>query len=214
VHAYTEILIALIAVGAAVAVYFVFRSDNNHEAPEQTNKHDVELGALGELYQDEIIAVRKREQSEKGQAEKPLAMTQLALYVMAPEKQACHGYDLLKVLLGAGLKFGEMNIFHAYRESETGKQALFSLAQAVEPGTFVLDNMGAESYPGVTLFMRFTGAEGHDSERFMQMIETAKTIASALEGELLDDKKRPLSEILLKHYCDNVTHTIQKQAVA
>lgn len=213
-HAYTEILIALIAFGAAVAVYFAFRSDSQSKAPKQANNHDVELGALGELYQDEIIAVRKREQSEKSQAAKPLELRQLALYVMAPEKQAFHGYDLLQVLLGAGLKFGEMNIFHAYREGETGKESLFSLAQAVEPGTFVLDNMGVESYPGVTLFMRFTGVEEHDSACFIHMIDTAKTIASALKGELLDDKKRPLSEVLLKHYCDNVTYAIQKQAVA
>ena len=79
-HAYTEILIALIAFGAAVAVYFVFRSDSNTGAPEQANNHDVELGALGELYQDEIIAVRKREQSEKSQAGKPLAITLISLF--------------------------------------------------------------------------------------------------------------------------------------
>ena len=212
-HAYTEISIAIIALVFAMAVFFALRkfSNDSDESNEEVHR-DPELGALSELYQDEIIAVRKK--TAAANQSRPLTLKSIALYIMAPEGKPFLGYDVLQTLLSCGFKFGEMDIFHLSENGSDSQRVLLSLAQAFEPGTFDLDNMGSESYRGLSIFMSTSGNEKRDIERFNLLVQIARRITNALEGELLDDKKRPLSDVLLKHYCDNVVYTLQKQAVA
>ncbi len=116
----------------------------------------------------------------------------LVLYVMAKEKAIFSGYELLQVLLAVGLRFGEMNIFHYYRQEEENEEVLFSLASATEPGTFDIRNMSGFSCLGLTLFMKKTGDEHEDKERYELMLQTASHLTEDLDGMLLDGKKNLL----------------------
>ena len=63
----------------------------------------------------------------------------IVINVLARNGAQFGGSDLLEAFLRNGLKFGDMNIFH--RIQPASKVVQFSVASAVEPGTFDLSAM-------------------------------------------------------------------------
>jgi cell division protein ZipA len=122
----------------------------------------------------------------------------MVLHVMA-QTQAFSGYQLLQALLGLGLRYGEMNIFHRHQELSGRGKILFSLASATEPGTFDLDNMNEYSCVGVTLFMDITRLE-KPMIVFNILLETARQLAKKLDGVLQDERRQILNEQLVNEY--------------
>ncbi len=101
------------------------------------------------------------------------------------------GSDLLRCMLQYGLRFGEMNIFHRH-ESPSGRgEVLFSMAQAVEPGTFDIDEMDRSLIAGVTFFMSIPGYKSLIA--FDLLVDTARRLANELDGELLDSHTKIIS---------------------
>lgn len=115
------------------------------------------------------------------------------MHIMAQQNKLFAGYELLQAILSSGLRFGEMNIFHRYREPNTQKGILFSLASATEPGVFDMLNMGAFSCKGLTLFMRKSEDEHDNRTRYDLMLSTAQHLAEDLDGMLLDESRNLLS---------------------
>ncbi len=105
------------------------------------------------------------------------------------------GQPLLELLLESGMAFGEMDIFHALNDAG---EPLFSLASAVEPGTFDLSEMQTFSTPGVTLFLRV-----HEVAEPLavldQMMAVADAIAAVLNGEVRDETRSVLTPQTLEH---------------
>ena len=116
----------------------------------------------------------------------------LTLYVMAPDEQILHGYELLQALLYTGLRYGEQQIFHRYQHSNNSGDVLFSVAGASKPGTFELSNMGAVSYPGLVLFMA-EGVTAFDEVALEAMFSAAEQLADDLGAELWSAERRPLT---------------------
>lgn len=124
----------------------------------------------------------------------------LIVYIAARPNRQFAGYELLQSLLAAGMRHGEMNIFHRYQELAGNGQVLFSLASATEPGTFDIHKMGGFVCKGLTLFMR-CGADGDENvERFILLLNTARQLADDLAGDLLDEQRRPLTLDLIEKY--------------
>ena len=117
----------------------------------------------------------------------------IVLMLLARRDRPYVGYELLQALLSAGLRFGKMNIFHRYHQTAQGSGILFSLASAVEPGTFEMSKMGGFSSAGLTLFMRTSDSED-PLLTFDLMLETAKQLVEDLGGEVYDGKREPLTE--------------------
>lgn len=114
----------------------------------------------------------------------------LSLHVMA-RTQAFDGGRLLALLLQYGMRFGDMNIFHRH-EFPTGQgMVLFSLAQAMEPGTFNLDIMERDTVPGVSLFMSLPGYKSLAA--YDLMVDTARRLAQELGGDLLDQNSQTVT---------------------
>ena len=112
------------------------------------------------------------------------------------------GEDLLRCILSYGLRFGEMNIFHRH-EMPTGQgKVLFSMAKAVEPGTFDIEGMTSEDVPGVSFFQALPGV--NSIQAYEIMIDTAKRLAFELNGEILDLQQSPLTRQLVEHYRERV----------
>ena len=100
-----------------------------------------------------------------------------------------NGQALLETLLELNMTFGEMEIFH--RLDEAGKSQ-FSLANAVEPGSFNPGTMDELQTPGVTLFMH--AHEVHDPLGiYDSMLEAAQTLALELGGELRDESRSAIT---------------------
>lgn len=116
--------------------------------------------------------------------------TFIAMHVMAKPGMQFSGYDLYQSLTSAGLTYGEMKIFHRYAErTEKTQKVLFSVASAVNPGHVDLDNIGAFSTIGLTLFMDFA-KQKTASASFQMMLNTAKLLAEDLDGVILDNSRQ------------------------
>lgn len=143
--------------------------------------------------QEGIVAVRKK---DKVSDAPPIKTSIKVLHVMSKENATFSGYELLQVLLSAGLRFGERDIFHCYREPNEQKDVLFSLASATKPGVFDIHNMNAFSCVGLTLFMQTSGDECEDQACYDLMLETAQHLAEDLHGVLLDENRHLLSSAI------------------
>lgn len=116
------------------------------------------------------------------------------LYLMAPSQAPYAGYELLQSLLSAGMRFGSQAIFH---------KAGFSIAQATEPGTFDVDNMGGETCQGLVCF--FDAANVDDApQTFDQMLETLQQLCDDIGGALLDADRELLDMDVLQAYRDQL----------
>lgn len=125
----------------------------------------------------------------------------ISIHVMARE-DAIPGRLLLEHLLQYGLRYGDMAIFHRH-EHPTGQGAiLFSLAQALEPGTFDIDTLSRDSVPGVSLFLGLPGYKCLVA--YDLMIDTARRLANALQADMLDDQGQILTAGKLADWRDEV----------
>ena len=105
------------------------------------------------------------------------------------------GQHLLECLLDQGMTFGEMDIFH--RTSDAGK-ILFSSANAVAPGTFVVSEMHQIKTPAISLFMQ-ANLLNDPLAAYDQMVEVAQNLALDLVGEVKDESRSVLTPQTIEH---------------
>ncbi|HET8731801.1 MAG TPA: cell division protein ZipA [Moraxellaceae bacterium] len=125
----------------------------------------------------------------------------IALHVVS-RQHPFNGEDLLRCILSYGLRFGDMNIFHRHERPTGQGQVLFSMAKAVEPGTFDLQEMTGEEIPGVSFFLSLPGVSSILA--YDIMVDTAKRLATELQGDILDEQSQPLTRQLIEHYRERV----------
>lgn len=145
----------------------------------------------------------------------PLPEEVLIINVMAPSGQQFRGDALLDALLDAGLRYGDMNIFHRYEDPKGGGSILFSLANMVKPGTFDLDGMDDFTTPGVSLFMTLPleSVDLENVEVFDEMLEAARSIAFALGGEMKDENRSVLTRQTQEH-CRQRIHEFERKQLS
>ncbi len=123
----------------------------------------------------------------------------LIIHVVARNEQGFKGPALLQSILESGLRFGAMDIFHRH-ESMTGNgDKLFSMANALNPGTFDLDDMDLFSTRAVCFFMGLPGPR-NSRQAFDLMIAAARKLAKELDGDLKDDHRSVLTAQTIEHY--------------
>lgn len=145
----------------------------------------------------------KREPALKKQA--PDAKEDAPPAVEKPEKfvvlnvlaldEPFQGQSLVELLVEAGLSHGEMDIFHRI---DGAGEPLFSLANAVEPGTFDMNAIGHFTTPGVTMFMRVHELE-KPLEVLDEMLGVADRIAQELAGEVRDETRSVMTPQTVEH---------------
>jgi cell division protein ZipA len=92
---------------------------------------------------------------------------------------------------GIGLRRGKFGIFHRF-DGDDESEVIFSAASLVEPGHFDIENIKEQKFPGISLFLVLPGpVEGVDA--FDLMIAAARTLATSLNGELVDESGSTLS---------------------
>ena len=115
----------------------------------------------------------------------------VTLRLVAPQGNAFKGDELILSMRGIGLRHGKFGIFHRY-DGNDETRTVFSAASLVEPGSFDIANIKDQEIPGISLFLVLPGPI--DSvEAFDMMMESARTLAQSLEGELLDESGSTLS---------------------
>ncbi|NEX22217.1 cell division protein ZipA [Thiorhodococcus mannitoliphagus] len=102
------------------------------------------------------------------------------------------GTDLMEVAERCGLYPGDMDIFHCLDEFDDHTRVYFSMANMVKPGTFPFDAMESFTTPGLMLFAQLEG-DPEDMTILDEMTATARKLALALNGDVLDEARRPLT---------------------
>jgi cell division protein ZipA len=148
---------------------------------------DTKTVSLSQAEKFEELPVEKPQKSPPKKVERKSEMI-IVLYVVAKHQSGFAGQELLTLLESLGLKHGKMSIFHHYGIGDLKVQnAVFSLANMVEPGTFEPQYMSEFSTPGLVLFMRLPGPFG-GRVAFELMLNNAGRIAEVLEGTIEDEK--------------------------
>jgi cell division protein ZipA len=102
-----------------------------------------------------------------------------------PKHKSLTGEKAILALRSAGLQHGRYGIFHRLSDGDTS-EALFSVANLTEPGSFDLTNLG-KAISGMSFFMVLPG-NGDPVVRFDMMVETARALAHDLDAELHDER--------------------------
>ncbi len=127
----------------------------------------------------------------------------ITLSVLSRSEDGFVGEKLLHCMLSRGLRFGEMNIFHRHKNTSGNGVVQFSLANAVKPGTFDLDDMESFKTRGITLFMILPGPT-EPLKSFKLLIETAKYLASELDGQVVDSSRSVLTKQTIQHFNEQI----------
>jgi cell division protein ZipA len=123
----------------------------------------------------------------------------IIISVMARDRSGFPGAALLEILLANGLRYGHRSIFHCYTGEEREEESLYSVANAVKPGTFDLNKMESFNTPGVTLFLALPSPGDKPMEAFDAMLATARAIAMKLHGELRDENRSVMMGQTIEH---------------
>ena len=123
----------------------------------------------------------------------------IIISVMARDRSGFPGAALLEILLANGLRYGHRSIFHSYTGEEREDESLYSVANAVKPGTFDLNKMESFNTPGVTLFLALPSPGGKPMEAFDAMLATARAISMKLHGELRDENRSVMMGQTIEH---------------
>jgi len=120
----------------------------------------------------------------------------IVLNVLAPTGTSYYGRSLVEAMQSQSLKYGDMNIFH--RVDQKTKTKLFSVANALEPGTFDLSDLDDFQSSGVTFFMQLP-APNDPSIIFDLMLNTARNLVLELGGSLKDEQMSVLTGQTVEH---------------
>lgn len=172
-------------------------------APEVASKAVTGRQAQVDLFRDEprtTFRSAERQQPKEPPPEPAYSGPQevIIVNVMARPGQYFAGLDLLPLLQQQGLRLGDMSIFHRHADADGSGPVQFSMANMVKPGTFDLTTMDQFVTPGISFFMQMPNKFGN-MQCFEQMLKTASTLASSLEGELKDENRSVFTRQTVEH---------------
>ena len=113
----------------------------------------------------------------------------VTLRLAAPPLERFGGRELVDALRAAGLEHGKFSIFHKVAPNGA---TLMSVASLVEPGTFDLDRIEAQRFPGISLFSVLPGPMDAGATLDM-MAGIARDLAARLRGVVQDERGVPMS---------------------
>lgn len=157
---------------------------------------------------------------ESPRAKKPRAPAQesaplevIVFHLIARRPDRFDGQAMLRLLLESGLRYGDMHIFHRHRETAGQERLEFSVANAVEPGTFDIDTMEEEQFAGITFFMKLPGP-GEPLGALDRMLSVGRRMAEELEGDLKDEQHSVLTPQTMEHLRQRVQEFERRQRVS
>jgi cell division protein ZipA len=137
--------------------------------------------------------------------DRPAAPTDkiVSLYVVARRPATFRGESIRRAAEGVNLEYGDMQIFSRIIERNGRRLILFSLANAVKPGTFDEDAMQDLTTPALAIFMQLPGPlEG--LKAFNAMLDCAQRLAVELDAELQDETHSALSNQTIDHMREEI----------
>lgn len=143
-------------------------------------------------------------------ANRPEAREVLVINVLARNGEQFPGTTLKKLFEACGLEHGDMDIYHRHEGADTTTPVQFSVANAVEPGTFRPQDMPALSTPGISFFMSLPGPT-NSMQAFEFMLETAQCVVRNMGGELKDERRSVMTPQTIEHCRQRIREFERKQ---
>lgn len=129
----------------------------------------------------------------------------IVLNVMATAGHPFDGPALKVALESAGLKAGDMQLYHYRTDSQPAASApIFSALNAVKPGTLDVNEFDGMRTPGIAMVLRMHGIE-RPSEAFELMLGAARCIADELDGQVCDETRSTLTGQALNHLRERIS---------
>ncbi|QSP94042.1 cell division protein ZipA [Marinobacter salinisoli] len=180
--------------------------------PEPKTSDEEELPTVTEVEED--TARREPAKPKEGRplagANRPEAREVVVINVLARDNAEFKGPDLQKLFEACGLEYGDMDIYHRHESADTTSPVQFSVASAVEPGTFKPKDIPALSTPGISFFMSMPGP--HNAlQAFDFMLETAQCVVRNLGGELKDERRSVMTPQTVEHCRQRIREFERKQ---
>ncbi len=165
-----------------------------------------------EVEQD--TAKRTPPKHEKSQppagANRPEAKEVVVINVLARSGEQFQGTDLKNLFEACGLEYGDMDIYHRHEGVDTTTPVQFSVASAVEPGTFRPDEIPTLSTAGISFFMSLPGPS-NSMQAFDFMLETAQCVVRNMGGELKDERRSVMTPQTIEHCRQRIREFERKQ---
>ncbi|MFT6732463.1 MAG: FtsZ-interacting cell division protein ZipA [Polaribacter sp.] len=176
------------------------RTKNHSDISDLAEKIEPELGDLN-ISEGEVAALKVDENPEIKSIEPKVH----SLIIQANESNLYTGNDFMPLFLSQGFKFGEMNIFHRYKNmgKKTGEPTV-SLANALNPGTFDLQNIDTFTTPAFAIFSTFSGNEEY-LINYKNLVKTAEFLVNELGGKLLDTSGNLYTREIHQYRLDEIT---------
>ncbi|MCH2341155.1 cell division protein ZipA [Pseudomonas sp. NPDC047963] len=156
------------------------------------------------------VADEEAESDEHFDQDLPPVEEVLVINVISRDTHGFRGPALLQNILESGLRFGEMDIFHRHESMAGNGEVLFSMANAVKPGTFDLDDIDHFTTPAVSFFLGLPGPR-HPKQAFDVMVAAARKLSQELNGELKDDQRSVLTAQTIEHYRQRIVDYERRQ---
>ena len=172
---------------------------------EETSDEDTTVVSFEPEAHPQHVSAETTVSDSSGGVVEPIQPAEIVVInVMSRDGYTFSGDDLLQVLINAGLKFGEMNIFHKRLGNDSKSLLVFSVANILNPGTFDLNNLDSFSTLGISLFLALPTAI-NNMDAFEQMLAVAQQVGSTLDGELKDDHRNVMTAQTIQHYRQRIS---------
>ncbi len=127
----------------------------------------------------------------------------LVITVVSRDSGGFKGPELLQSVLDSGLRvgdpLGERDIFHRHESMAGHGEVLFSMVNALKPGTFDMDNLETFSTRAVSFFLTLPGPR-NPKHAFDLMLSAARRLSESLQGDLKDEQRSVLTAQTIEHY--------------
>lgn len=117
---------------------------------------------------------------------------QLVLFVAADIDAGFAGEEVLKALDNAGLRFGDMGIFHRIVNHDGAEVSLFSVANGVKPWTLVPEELLEQATPGLSMILNLPSPIAN-GDAIHDFLRTAERLTGDLGGVLKDQDQQAIT---------------------
>ncbi|MCO7226830.1 cell division protein ZipA [Pleionea sp. CnH1-48] len=138
---------------------------------------------------------------EQSEEQEPEVILSLAL--ISQDEELFSGQKLLQSMIENGLRFGDMDIFHYNRTITDSQHKWFSVANAMNPGTFDLNIMENEQFKGLTFFMTLPGPF-EPTQAYSKMVEVVRSIQESVGGQIIDGSRSVFTEQTFQHELEKI----------
>lgn len=198
-----ELRLILILIGAVIVTgVYLWSRQTRHGGKSALRREAPSFAEDG--FQPEQDAAPRKQTEQSGDAAKQAADGQLilALHVAARDTQGIAGALVLEALAATGLKYGRYRIFHRLLKGDA-EQSVFNVANMLEPGALVPEELPDRTLPGLTLFLVLPGPQDGVAA-YADMLATARHLAQQLDGEVQDETRSTLTRQTARHIRERI----------